>query len=159
MLPLALLSFYRARILSFTGDIHEGKESAKYLSAIEIPSIAINNNIEEGAVVNNIWYVSKENAVHLVTSKNPGEGGNIVVYGHNTHAIFQNLPKINIGDEIILRGNDGQTFKYKVKETHTVRPTEINYIQDKEKETLTLYTCTGFFDSKRLIVIAEPSFY
>ena len=46
-------------------------------------------------------------------------------------------------------------FNYTVSEIKEVIPSQIEVIAPTPDETLTLYTCSGFGDSMRLIVIAK----
>ena len=46
-------------------------------------------------------------------------------------------------------------YTYEVKEIKQVYPKELEVIAATTDETLTLYTCSGFNDTKRLIVIAK----
>jgi sortase (surface protein transpeptidase) len=53
--------------------------------------------------------------------------------------------------------NDGVKKEFKVEYTATVDPSQ-TYIIDNTKDTrITLYTCTGFLDSKRFVVVAFPT--
>jgi len=57
---------------------------------------------------------------------------------------------------LAIATSDGETYSYKIKETKTVTPNAVEFVLPKDTETMTLYTCTGFLDSKRFMVIAEP---
>ena len=46
-------------------------------------------------------------------------------------------------------------YEYEIKEIKEVLPSQTETIAPTKEETLTLYTCSGFSDSKRLIVIAK----
>ena len=47
-------------------------------------------------------------------------------------------------------------YKYKVNKITAVYPNQTQVIMPTKRETLTLYTCTGFYDEKRLIITAVP---
>ncbi len=100
------------------------------------------------------WQVPEEEAAYLVGSGLPGSGGNIVVYGHNKDSIFGGLKKVEVGEIVRLVTDEG-TYEYAVTHLETVEPTAVEWLEPTEAEVLTLYTCTGFLDSKRLIVRAE----
>jgi sortase A len=149
--------FYQARILSFSGDvpqvgIHKG---AKPVS-IQIPSINLKLAIEEAIIKDSVWQVSETGANHLNQSAYPGDGGNIVIYGHNKNSLFGPIRWLEKGAEIELTDEKGEKHLYKVVETTEVSPDNLQYILPKDEETLTLYTCSGLFDSKRFIVVAKP---
>ncbi len=148
---------YSARILSFEGNVPEtvAKEGYRPVS-IKIPSVQLSLDVSEGAIVDGVWQISKSGASHLNVSANPGEGGNTVIYGHNKNSLFGPIRWLEKGAEIELTDENGNKFKYVVSETVEVSPDKIDYVLPKNEEILTLYTCTGLFDSKRFIVIAKP---
>jgi len=147
----------RARILSFAGT--PGNASVSGLSkpvSIEIPSLKVSLAVEEAAIKNGIWQISPKNVSHLETSAVPGQGGKIVIYGHNKASILGNLRLIKVGEKIYLKNQSGKIYSYMVEKTVVVSPKEIQYVEKTSEEVLTLYTCTGLFDSQRFVVIAGP---
>lgn len=112
---------------------------------------------------------------HLVTSVNPGDGGNIVLAGHNYNnggnywnGVFVNLKKLKPGDLIKLYTQNGGEFSYSVQRVKQVPWTQKtgselekhqNYIWPKPHEQLTLVTCGGanlWTWSARVYVVALP---
>ncbi len=154
--------YYKKRVLSFTdspalskkteGEVKKSFKPTK----VKISSVGIDLAIEEGNIKDGVWQISENQATHLDVSKNPGDGGNVVIYAHNKGNLFGPLRKVKQGDEIKILNSNNQEFIYKVNQTITVTPQEIDYVLPKNEETLTLYTCTGFLDSKRFIVVAKP---
>ncbi len=147
--------FYTARILSFEGKVPEiaAKEGYRPVS-IKIPLVNMSLDVSEGAIVDGVWQISQKGASHLNVSANPGEGGNVVIYGHNKNSLFGSIRWLEKGAEIELADEQGNKYSYIVSETHEVAPDKIDYVLPKNEEVLTLYTCSGFLDSKRYIVIA-----
>lgn len=86
----------------------------------------------------------------------PGKEGNQVVFAHAREGLFLPLRSIESGEAIYVF-TASKWYRYIVKEIKEVLPTQIEVIAPTEDETLTLYTCSGFSDSKRLIVVAKPS--
>ena len=124
---------------------------------IIISGVDINLPIEESHIVGGVWEISETGASFLSSSARPGEMGNIVIYGHNKKKLFGNLINKNlIGQLIQIRSEDGTFYEYKISNVKTVSPTNIEDVLPTETETLTLYTCTGILDSKRLIIKAYP---
>lgn len=123
---------------------------------IRASKIGLNLAIEESKIQNENWDVSKNGASHLVSSSVPGKAGNIVIYGHNTKNIFGNLDSLSIGDEIEVLTRDGKVHKYKIKEKKIVDPSDVEILNPTKNETLTIYTCTGLLDSKRLVLVSYP---
>jgi len=123
---------------------------------LEIPSLDLKLPVEESQIINGIWQVSDKGVSHLNLSANLGDNGNIVIYGHNKKNILGSMRFIKTGSQIYLKDEESKVYKYRVVENKVVSPKAIEYVLPKEKETLTIYTCTGFADSMRFIVIAEP---
>ena len=90
----------------------------------------------------------------------PGEGGTILVAGHNTYAQFRNLPNVQVNDEITVETIYGK-YIYKVSRTDILEAKAFNESLsiNNEKEELILYTCypvdTPGFKTKRFIVYAD----
>ena len=151
--------FYERAVLSFSEAPQAVKSRVNQkppAARIVIDDLGIDLAIEEGRIINGIWEISKKGASHLNISANPGEGGNIVIYGHNKKYIFGSLPYIWVGDTVKIINKDGETFKYKVAKKTTVKPDDLTYVLPQDEETLTIYTCTGFLDTLRSIIIAKP---
>lgn len=123
---------------------------------IVIPSIQINLGIIPAEIENGIWQSSAERVNYLSSSARPMEDGNIVIYAHNTRNLFAALPLIEIDEEIILTGSNGNLFHYRVVETKIVDPGQVEEIMPSNTEMLTIFTCAGWFDSQRFIVKAVP---
>ena len=147
---------YQARILSFTRAYPTQVRQKSKVARVTISSLKIDLPVEEGKIDNGVWSISQKGASHLIFSKNPGEGGNIVVYGHNKKAIFGPILWVKKDEKITLIDKDDKEFNYRVVETKIVNPAQIEYVLPKNEEILTLYTCIGFADTKRFIVVAKP---
>lgn len=150
--------FYSERILSFS-DIPtvEASENQKNIpTRITIPKVKIDVPVEVSSIQGGVWGISNHGASFLDISAGMGSGGNIVMYGHNKAKIFGYIRNLKKDDLIELQDREGAKHVYKVDFIKVVEPTNISYVEPKDKETLTLYTCTGLFDSKRHIVVAYP---
>lgn len=153
----------RPQVLSFTTSIqavaasHEQLISSSEPARIKIERLGIDLEVvHSNILVDGSWEVAQQDANYLKLSALPGTGGNTVLYGHNTTAVFAKLPLIELADEIILTATDGAQFSYTVTETQVVSPTAVELIAPTDHEMLTVYTCYGWFDSQRFIVRAEP---
>lgn len=93
----------------------------------------------------------KKNPIQFPGTALPGDFGNTVIFGHSTlpalykpHdpiSIFVPLPKIKVGDAVTIQ-YDGVTYKYIVKSTAEVDPSQIEVLaQAYDKHELTLITC------------------
>lgn len=120
---------------------------------ISISSIDLSLDISPGVIVNNQWTLFSDKISWLSTSSRVGEG-NTILYGHNRVGLFAGLKKLNIGDEIQVK-QDNKIYKYKVWQMHKILPTDVEAVLSNQNQ-LTLYTCDGSFDQRRLVVFALP---
>jgi LPXTG-site transpeptidase (sortase) family protein len=133
------------------GDYDQSKIPAKII----IPSLSISIPISAAENIGGYWEVFEDQAGWGEGSGLPGEPGNQVIFAHAKEGQFLPLRGVDEGMEIIVL-TAGNWYRYQVVEISEVWPNETKVIAPTENEQLTLYTCSGFGDSKRLIVIAEP---
>lgn len=105
-------------------------------------------------------------------SAKPGTGSNAVFAGHvtwNGDAVFRNLDKLQEGDIVKLRDNEGAEVVYRVKSNVTVDPNDpesVKVMYPTEKDEATIITCGGeYFENsdpvaggdytKRVIIKAD----
>jgi LPXTG-site transpeptidase (sortase) family protein len=124
---------------------------------IVIPSVNIDLPITEANVINGSWELSETKASHGIGSSYPGQKGNTVIFAHARDGLFLPLRKSKVNDIVYVLTNN-TWHRYEIVKLHEVTPDTIEVIQPTIDETLTLFTCSGFADSKRLIVIARPLF-
>lgn len=122
-------------------------------SAISIPAIPLNLPVAAGVIQNNKWTLYDDKVSWLSTSEPPGRG-NVILYGHNRKGLLGDLDRLKVGEEIII-ASDGKKYIYEVSQTRRVRPDEVDVIIS-DKNQLTIYTCDGSFDERRLVVFAYP---
>ncbi len=93
-------------------------------------------------------------------SGKPGQGGTILLDGHNGGpskiGIFKNLPAVQEGDIVEIERGDGTIFKSKVVENKSVLLSEADaYMRTAQqspepgKESITIITCTGEWSDKQ----------
>lgn len=119
-------------------------------ASIEINQTA--HQIETGNFKYGLWPLSDHNPVYLETSGTPGQPGNIIIYGHNTPKVFGNLKDLKEGSEVTITTNSHQTLTYKIDSIKNVFPQKVEILQQGREQRITLFTCTGLFDSMRLVV-------
>ncbi|HET7035944.1 MAG TPA: sortase [Thermomicrobiaceae bacterium] len=107
-------------------------------------------------------------AGHDAVSANPGEGGNIVIAGHDDWKgeVFKNLHTVNLGDQVVLTA-PGATHRYTITEIHYRQEVGVplaerlatgQFLAPMPEERVTLVTCWPYgVDSHRLIVVAKPA--
>lgn len=140
-------------------------------ASLEIPSIGLKANVESVGL--------KENGEMAVTESfdttgwyekgyNPGEPGNAVIGGHvdsrNGPAVFYELNKLSVGDEVTVTSKTGDTRTFVVtdKKEYPWDDAPLKSIFGyTHRSSLNLITCTGDFDhasrnySKRLVIYTE----
>jgi sortase (surface protein transpeptidase) len=105
-------------------------------------------------------------------SARPGQGENIVLWGHvlrfratpNIPAPFAGLKELPIGAQATLYSADGSAHRYVVTQKVWATPDQVQYILPQGRELLTMVSCIGdkvVVDdgvemTHRLITIAEP---
>ena len=122
---------------------------------VVIPSLAIDLEVKPAKNINGYWEVFSDSAAWGEGSGLPGENGNQVIYAHARRGLFLPLKDVEMGMKVYIFTKD-DWYLYEVKEVKEVTPNQVEVIAPTEDETLTLYTCSGFSDSKRLIVVAKP---
>jgi LPXTG-site transpeptidase (sortase) family protein len=112
----------------------------------------------------------------LGSSLNPGDGGNIILIGHNYNegwnawaGVFVSIDKLRAGDKVIVQTENGNKFEYVVQLVKKVpwREKNASELQKHQKfllptasEQLTLVTCGGTVNltwSARIYVVATPA--
>lgn len=138
-----------------------------------VPAIGIDlQPISVGLDENRIPIVPKHAVGWYNLSAMPGQGENIVFWGHvlrwldspGIPAPFADIKYLEPGAEVDLYNADGDKFRYAVKETVQVTPDQVNYVLPQGKERVTLVSCIGnnvivegtLTKQYRLITIAEP---
>lgn len=155
LLSLSLYYQYRQRILSFNAvpiEIQTVTERSPEPQKLRIESQNLELPITQSKIHNGVWEIAEATANHLELSARPGEKGNVVVYGHNKPEILGHLHQVQIGDTIKVTNQAGQEFVYQIEGKKIVNPDKIEAVLSTNYEKLTIYTCTGFLDSKRLIL-------
>jgi hypothetical protein len=112
---------------------------------------------------------------HLIGSAYPGQGGNIILIGHNYNqvdygweGVFVNIKNLKAGDRIVIRGQDGSEYAYVVQLVKQVSWRSKNakelekhfkFLGPSTSERLTLVTCGGaniWPFPARVYVVAVP---
>lgn len=161
---LILAAFLKTQLssplpIASTKILNEYKNEVDYSklpSKIEIPRLNLSLTVKQTTIENGKWGVSADSASHLLSSATPGEKGNIIIYGHNKPKHLKDLGKVGFGDSIRIKTIDGKSHVYKITNKSIVWPNQIEFLNPTKEETLTLYTCTGFADAKRLVIRALP---
>jgi LPXTG-site transpeptidase (sortase) family protein len=139
---------------------------------VKIPQINIDNVVEKVGI-NSDGAMSVPSGPAEVGwfefGPRPGEIGNAVMAGHsgwknNIPAVFDNLYKLKIGDEISVTDESGEVVNFAIREIKRYSPsadaTDV-FVSNDDKAHLVLITCTGVWNkiwkshSQRLVVFAD----
>jgi len=129
--------------------------SNRYPTSISINSISVNLPIISANRDNGKFVTTKDGVTYLADSILPGETGNSVFYGHNWPSLLGNLKKVKRGDIIQLNYSNGQVKSFIVDLITEMPAKDVNIDTNSEQSILTIYTCSGFLDTKRVIVTAN----
>jgi sortase A len=125
----------------------------EHATRIVIPAIDVDHPVVQGDDEEAL----KRGVGHTPWSANPGEAGNCVLSAHNDifGEIFRRLPEMELGDEVFVHTST-QVYRYVVKATRIIAPTEVEVMYPTQKPVLTLISCYPYLvDNKRVVVIAE----
>lgn len=124
---------------------------------VYIPRLSRVLYVSDGYVTGDRWAISETGVSYLTTSGIPGETGNAVIYGHNTQAILGGLWRVQDGDTIYVVLDSGDFVKYQVYERKEIKPTQVEILNQSPDSRLTLYTCSGFLDTARFVIVAKKA--
>lgn len=125
------------------------------IGQIEVPRLGLSAIVVQGDTDD----VLRRAVGHVPETALPGQTGNIALAGHRD-TIFRPLRDIRVGDTIRLKTPTGD-HAYRVDLTEVVSPTDIEVLQSRDENELTLITCFPFHyighAPNRFIVRAEET--
>lgn len=131
------------------------EQAEKSPIGIKIESAKISLPVIASEIKNNKWEATTEGVSYLKTSPIPGTQGNSILYGHNWASLLGNLKKVKPGDQIEISYSDQSSKKFLVEYLVEVKPEDTSILNNSSDSRITLYTCSGFLDSKRFVVVAK----
>lgn len=145
--------------LSFVSNGIEGNISSINTSLtpkkLVIEDLDINLPILPSKVKRGEWEVVDSGVSYLTSSPLPGQIGNSILYGHNWTNLLGKLVNVKPNQVIKIKYQDGSIKNFQVKYTAVVLPKDVAILKQTTDRRITLYTCTGFFDSKRFVAVAQ----
>ena len=129
--------------------VPEGDPTARLV----IPKIGVDKIVVEGVSLADL----KKGPGHYPESPLPGQEGNAAIAGHRTTygAPFHRIDELVAGDEITVETVQG-SFTYRVTEQLIVSPTQVDVLEDKGDNRLTLTACHPKYSARqRIVVVAE----
>lgn len=107
---------------------------------------------------NEDWLTTSKGISYLVDSAIPGEKGNSIFYGHNWPNLLGALAQAEKGQEIKVLLANGESRRFVITKINLITPDQTHILSSTSEPLLTIYTCTGFLDQKRLMITASPIF-
>lgn len=137
----------------------EKRIEKKYYAPIQIviAKVGIDLSVEEASITNGVWQIAETGASHLTSSAKPGEQGPIIIYAHNTNDRFGPIRWLEVGDLIQIQTADKKQHDYKISKTLIREHDDVTIFAKIKKETVVLYTCDGFGDTDRFMILAESA--
>jgi sortase A len=119
-------------------------------AVIEIPEIGLEKHVVEGVAVSDL----KKGPGHYPETPLPGQEGNAAIAGHRTTygAPFNRIDELEKGDEIFVQTLQGR-FRYLVEEQLIVSPSQVEVLEDKGDDRLTLTACHPKYSARQRIVV------
>lgn len=149
--PLAVPAHLQKLVVEIT-PLPPPTPGPEHAQRIVISAIGVDAPVVEG----DDWEALKKGAGHHTGSVNPGERGNCVISAHNDiyGEIFRRLPELRVGDEILVH-TPSQIYRYIVRQTRIIDPTDVSVMMPTNSATLTLISCYPYrVDTHRIVVVA-----
>lgn len=142
--------------ISTTFTYTESHEQSVHLPVrIIIPRVQIDIPIAPAELINGYWQVFEDSAGFGLGSGLPDSNGNTVIFAHAREGLFKNLELLTPGDSVTIL-TDKTWYRFNVETITLVHPNDTYVVAPTTDRRLTLFTCSGFFDEKRLVVTARP---
>ncbi len=118
---------------------------------IVIPRIGVDKIVVEGVGRNDL----RKGPGHYPETPMPGQSGNAAIAGHRTTygAPFNRIDELQPGDQILITTGQG-SFTYEVIGTDIVAPTEVEVVEDKGDDRLTLTSCNPKYSARQRIIVS-----
>jgi sortase A len=142
-----------------TAPLAQGAQHARKVapepSRLVVPALGLDTPVREVFVVDGAWEVAEYAAGYLDGTALPGDNGNTVLAGHAglRGAVFRDLGRLVPGDEVFVEAG-GKLFRYSVRSSTAVWPTQTEVLDPSATPILTMITCTNW-DTQRLVVVAD----
>lgn len=124
-------------------------------TGISISSAGIALPILPAEIKGTKWESTTKGVSYLKSSAYPGETGNSILYGHNWPNLLGNLTRVKPGDTVTILYADNSSRDFLIEYTAQVKPEDTSVLKNSDDKRITVYTCSGFFDSKRFVVVAK----
>ncbi len=129
------------------------------LARLRVRSIGLDAYVLQGLTFQtSVWQtLLRRGPAHLQGSALPGQTGDVVIFGHVNiwGSVFQHLHRLRPGTRLQVE-TPASSYTYVVTGTQLVTPTDTSALRLTTKQhLLQLVTCSGLWDTHRLIVTAR----
>ena len=121
---------------------------------IIIRDLGIDLPIYPAKLINNEWQTTTDGASYLVSSPIPGDIGNSIIYAHDWVSLFGPLLNARRGERVEIEYADKTRKTFVIGQTSVVSYNQTSVLAPTKDRRITLYTCTGFLDSQRMVAVA-----
>lgn len=121
---------------------------------LTVPTVGIDLPLIPSAIKEGEWETTDKGISYLKSSPLPGDRGNSIMYGHNWNNLLGPLIGVKTGESLIVKYANGEKKTFVIAGIMTVTPDQTHILNETSDHRITLYTCTGFMDSKRLVIVA-----
>jgi sortase A len=120
------------------------------VAQIKIPKIGVDAVVVEGVGLDQL----KRGPGHYQETPLPGQKGNAAIAGHRTTygAPFHNVDQLVNGDQIIVETMQGE-FVYEIDHVHIVKPNQVEVLEDKGDNRITLTACHPKYSLRERIIV------
>ncbi|HUW22084.1 MAG TPA: sortase [Candidatus Bathyarchaeia archaeon] len=126
-----------------------------YPAHLKIASISLDLPVSQVELTASDWPLFTGSASYVLGSGIIGRPGNAIIYAHNRTNLFGRLKQVKNGDLVEITDQAGDKWHYQVSQVMTVSPKDIGVLSPTKSATLTLYTCTGYLDRQRLVIVSR----
>lgn len=126
-------------------------DDGEAVARMVIPKIGVDQIVVEGVSRDAL----KKGPGHYPHTPLPGQPGNAAIAGHRTTygQPFHRVDELAPGDEILVTTLQG-TFRYEVSATEIVVPSQVEVIDDKGDDRLTLTSCHPKYSARQRIIVS-----
>lgn len=115
--------------------------------SLDLPVAVGTYNTDDGS-----WTVDNTKAYYAdVSMPINNANGTTMIYGHAQATIFETLPQIQPGAEVIVYTDNGYAFHYTYTTVQEVAPTDVSVFTSNGPPKLVLQTCVGVYSERRAL--------
>ncbi len=155
-LGLSVLVTQHPDALQAFPELTSSKDNKIAVNQIQIPSIDFRSQVVPGNVQDIFENISLEYLIHDERSSELGGSFPVVVAQVGGLDILNNLEKVQIGDEVLVRGSNNALYQFRVTEIRDMKAEFLAHVIGANDESIILYKSKNVLRTRIYIVIAKP---